>query len=136
DDTALAAVLRAAYAAHAAEFLDVLRATLGARIRFGRHTLWASATDALDGAFWRIGQYCGNERAGVANAALVLPAGLPPSALAPFTSGSTLRPVDGTDSTNGWTRRRDSCCFHYVLRSGLGPCGTCPRLCDRQFLGN
>lgn len=126
DDVALAALLRGRYAAHAARFVAALGAALGERVRFGRHTLWAAATDALDGAFWRTGQFCGNESAGVANAALVLPA-----ALAPFTSASTLRPTHGTDSADGWTRRRQSCCFHYVLRSGLGPCATCPRVCDR-----
>ncbi len=126
DDVALAAVLRGRYAVHAARFVTAFGAALGARVRFGRHTLWAAATDALDGACWRTGQFCGNESAGVANAALVLPA-----ALAPFTSASTLRPTCGTDSAEGWTRRRQSCCFHYVLRSGLGPCATCPRVCDR-----
>ncbi len=129
DEPTLAAVLRAEYAAHAARFLASLGAALGHRVRFGRHTLWASATDALDGAFWRTGQYCGNESAGVANAALVLP-----TAHAPFTSASTLRPASrtaGTDCGESWTRRRDSCCFHYVLRSGLGPCATCPRVCGR-----
>lgn len=126
DEAALAAVLRGRYAAHAAHFLAATSAALGDRIRFGRHTLWAAATDALDGAFWRTGQYCGNESAGVVNAALVLP-----TALAPFTSASTLRPADRTDSTGSWTRRRESCCFHYVLRSGLGPCATCPRVAMR-----
>jgi hypothetical protein len=126
DDVALAALLRGRYAAHAAGFVTALGTALGDRVRFGRHTLWAAATDALDGAFWRTGQFCGNESAGVANAALVLPA-----ALAPFTSASTLRPTCGPDSADGWTRRRQSCCFHYVLRGGLGPCATCPRVCDR-----
>jgi hypothetical protein len=127
DETALADLLRARYAAHAARFLAALGTALGDRVRFGRHTLWASATDALDGAFWRTGEYCGNESAGAANAALVLPA-----AIAPFTSASTMRP----DSDTGWTRRRDSCCFHYVLRSGLGACTTCPRLASRKIAGN
>jgi hypothetical protein len=131
DEATLAALLRGRYVAHAARFLTAVQDTLGHRVRFGRHTLWASATDALDGAFWRIGQFCGNEDAGVANAALVLP-----TALAPFTSASTLRPVRGTESTDTWTRRRESCCFHYVLRSGLGPCGTCPRVCEGEMNGN
>ncbi|HEX4705541.1 MAG TPA: iron-sulfur protein [Pseudonocardiaceae bacterium] len=131
DDAALAAVLRGRYAAHAARFLATLDGTLGHRMRFGRHTLWAAATDALDGAFWRIGQFCGNEDVGAANAALVLPTALAPGALKPFTSPSTLRPAGGRDSADAWTRRRESCCFHYVLRSGLGPCGTCPRVCER-----
>jgi hypothetical protein len=127
DDAALAAVLRDRYATHASPFLTVLCDALGERMRFGRRTLWASATDSLDGAFWRIGQYCGQEGVGVANAALVLPA-----PLAPFTSASTLRPTGGDPggdpAADGWTRRRESCCFHYVLRTGVGPCATCPRV--------
>jgi hypothetical protein len=125
-EATLARLLRGRYAAHAARFLDRMGTALGEQIRLGRRTLWASATDALDGAFWRTGQYCGNESAAAANAALVLP-----TALAPFTSASTLRPACGTDSTDGWTRRRESCCFHYVLRRGLGPCATCPRVAMR-----
>jgi hypothetical protein len=129
DEAALAALLRDRYAAHARQYLDVVAALDAAPtgpVRLGRHTLWASATDALDGAFWRIGQYCGNEDAGAANAALALP-----GVLAPFTSGSTLRPVQPDSTAGGWTRRRDSCCFHYVLRDGMGPCATCPRVCAR-----
>lgn len=122
DDMTLAALLRERYATHATQFLTELTATVRG-LRLGRHTLWASATDALDGACWRAGQALGAERAGVADAALVLP-----SAAAPFTSASTLRP----DSVGGgWTRRRDSCCFHYLLRAGMGTCATCPRVCDR-----
>jgi hypothetical protein len=121
DDVTLAALLRERYAAHTAGFLTELTAAVRG-LRLGRHTLWASATDALDGACWRVGQALGAERAGVADAALVLPAVTPP-----FTSASTLRP----DSVGGWTRRRDSCCFHYVLRTGMGTCATCPRVCER-----
>jgi hypothetical protein len=117
DAAALAGVLRRRYAAHAARFLDALAPD----VRLGRHTLWATATDVLDGACWRTGQSLDEEDAGVIDAALVLP-----TALAPFTSASTLR----LDS-EGWTRRRDSCCFHYVLRDGMGTCATCPRLCAR-----
>jgi hypothetical protein len=130
DDAALAAVLRERYAAHAQRFLTAVAGPSVNQpvcsVRLGRRTLWALATDALDGAFWRIGQFCGNEGAGAANAALALPAVLPP-----FTSASTLRPVDPDSVTEGWTRRRDSCCFHYVLRDGMGPCATCPRVLGR-----
>jgi hypothetical protein len=121
DEPALAALLRARYESHAREFLAAFGTWAPGR-RLGRRTLWATATDALDGACWRVGQSLRAEAAGAADAALVLPAALPP-----FTSASTLRP----DSTGGWTRRRDSCCFHYVLRAGMGTCATCPRLCDR-----
>jgi ferric iron reductase protein FhuF len=117
DAARLAAVLRGRYAVHAARFLTAL----GPDVRLGGRTLWASATDVLDGACWRVGQSLGDEGAGAADAALVLPAALPP-----FTSASTLR--RGED---GWTRRRDSCCFHYVLRDGMGTCATCPRLSAR-----
>jgi hypothetical protein len=114
DEAALAALLRARFAGHAARFV----AAFQPGVRFGRRTLWAAATDALDEGLWLAGKYCGDEAAGAAEAALVLPA---PST--PFTSASTL--VDA--GTAGWTRRRESCCFHYVLRSGQGECETCPR---------
>lgn len=120
DLTALAAVLRGRYAAHAARFLALLTGVTG--VRLGRHTLWAAATDALDGACWRVGQALDRTADAVGDAALVLPGGA-----APFTSASTLRP----DSDGEWTRRRESCCFHYVLRHGMGACATCPRVCDR-----
>lgn len=130
-DAALAAVLRGRYAAHAARFFTALtdastdpastaRApALG--VRLGRRTLWAMATDTLDGASWRVGQALGRTDAGASDAALVLP-----GVVTPFASASTIRP----DSTGGWTRTRLSCCFHYVLAHGMGPCVTCPRLCD------
>ncbi|MFI9012236.1 (2Fe-2S)-binding protein [Actinosynnema sp. NPDC053489] len=113
DETALAALLRARFAAHAAAFVGVF----GPTVRLGRRTLWAAATDALDSAAWTAGQLCGDETAGVADSALLLPAKLDP-----FTSASTLR-ATGT----GWTRRRESCCFHFALPNAE-PCATCPRL--------
>ncbi|HEX5403079.1 MAG TPA: iron-sulfur protein [Pseudonocardiaceae bacterium] len=126
DEGSLAALLRGRYATHATRFIGALAAldtpALGP-LRLGRRALWASATDALDGACWRVGQSCGNEADGAAAAALVLPSVLPP-----FTSASTLRPDSATE---GWTRRREVCCFHYVLRDGMGPCATCPRVCGR-----
>lgn len=119
-DTVLAAVLRGRYAAHAARFFTALTdTTLDGRL--GRRTLWAMATDTLDGASWRVGQALGRTDAGAEDAALVLPGVVPP-----LLSASTMRP----DSTGGWTRTRLSCCFHYVLAHGMGPCVTCPRLCD------
>ncbi|HVV25309.1 MAG TPA: iron-sulfur protein, partial [Pseudonocardiaceae bacterium] len=124
DDVTLAALLRGRYAAHAVRFLEALERTPAGRVRLGRRTLWGTVTDVLDGAFWRIGQYCGDEAAGAANAALALPGVLPP-----FTTASTLRPAASPE--DGWTRRRDSCCFHYVLTAGMGPCATCPRVCER-----
>jgi hypothetical protein len=120
DETVLAAVLRGWYAAHAARFLAVVPRALN--VRLGRRTLWAMATDTLDGACWRIGQALGQEDAGVADARLVLPV-----ARHPFTAASTMRP----DSAGEWTRSRGSCCFHYVLTTGMGPCATCPRVCDQ-----
>ena len=41
-----------------------------------------------------------------------------------FTASSTLVASD----EGGWTRRRESCCFHYALRNGQGECETCPRV--------
>ncbi len=114
DERALAAVLRGRFTAHAARFI----ATFAPTVRFGRHTLWAAATDALDDSMLLAGRYGGDEGAGVLDAALLLP-----SRLGPLTSGSTMRPCGG-----GWTRRRESCCFHYLLEHGKGPCSTCPRV--------
>ncbi|WP_157440624.1 (2Fe-2S)-binding protein [Actinokineospora inagensis] len=115
DERALAALLRGRFATHAARFVDVY----GPQVRLGRRMLWAAATDVLDTSLWLAGRYGGAEDEGVLDAALVLGDGP-----APFTSGSTLRPVpDGT-----WTRRRESCCFHYLLAAGQGTCESCPRL--------
>jgi FhuF-like iron-sulfur protein len=123
DERALAGVLRGRYTAHVRTFLRAFTAVetpaLG-RHAPGRHALWAWATDALDGACWRVGQSLRDEAGGVADATLVLPA-----AIAPLTSASTLRP---DPATGGWTRRRASCCFHYVLQRGMGSCATCPRV--------
>ncbi|PSL55708.1 ferric iron reductase protein FhuF [Saccharothrix carnea] len=114
DETALAALLRARFAAHSAQFVGAF----GPTVRLGRRMLWAAATDALDSAAWTVGQLCGDETAGVMDSALLLPAKLDP-----FTSASTLR-ATGT----GWTRRRESCCFHFVLPNAEA-CTTCPRVC-------
>ncbi|QFZ16355.1 (2Fe-2S)-binding protein [Saccharothrix syringae] len=114
DEHALAAVLRARFAAHAAAFVGAF----GSTVRLGRRMLWAAATDALDTAAWTAGQLCGDETAGVVDSTLLLPA-----KLEPFTSASTLR-ATGT----GWTRRRESCCFHFAL-PGAAACATCPRVC-------
>jgi ferric iron reductase protein FhuF len=50
-----------------------------------------------------------------------------PAELTPFTSASTLV-TTGEDQNALWTRRRESCCFHYALRNGQGECETCPRI--------
>lgn len=117
-EDALAALLRARYAAHAAAFVRAF----GPTVRFGRHTLWAAATDGLDVGFWRAGRLGGDEGAGVADAALVLP-----EKMAPFTSASTLRMSCDDAGTLAWTRRKESCCFHYLVKTGNGECATCPR---------
>lgn len=124
DEAVLGAVLRGRYAAHAARFLTVLAPVLTdvLDVRLGRRTLWGTATDALDGACWRMGQALRETAAGAVDAGLVLPTVVPP-----FTAGSTMR----LDCAGEWTRRRESCCFHYVLARGMGPCATCPRVCDR-----
>lgn len=124
DERALAAVLRGRYVAHAARFVAAFAPTA----RFGQRTLWAAATDALDSSVWFAGRYGGDEGAGVLDAGLVLP-----ERMAPLTSASTVRPVlDGQDKLR-WTRRRESCCFHYLLKNGQGLCETCPRLCSRDL---
>lgn len=120
DERALAAVLRGRFTAHAARFVSAFAPT----VRFGRHTLWAAATDALDDSMLLAGRYGGNEGAGAVDGALLLPA-----RLAPLTSASTMRPAAGTQGE--WTRRRESCCFHYLLECGKGPCTTCPRVLPR-----
>lgn len=123
-EQALAALLRARFAGHAARFATGYRPP----VHFGRHTVWGAATDALDSGLWLAGRLGGDEGAGVADAALVLPA-----QIEPFTSASTLHraapPPDG-DSVpqREWTRRRETCCFHYLVSSGSQACGTCPRV--------
>jgi hypothetical protein len=136
DEAALAELLRARFVAHAARFVPAFAAAINipdgifaGRLRLGRRTLWAAATDALDVALWVAGRDCADEAAGVADAALVLPAAHPP-----LTSASTLRPaVSAAERTpdTRWIRRRESCCFHYVLRDGAGECRTCPRVHPR-----
>lgn len=117
DERALAAVLRGRFTAHAARFVSAFAPT----VRFGRHTLWAAATDALDDSMLLAARYGGDEGAGAVDAALLLP-----ERLGPLTSASTLRPAAGAHGE--WTRRRESCCFHYLLERGKGPCATCPRV--------
>lgn len=119
DERALATVLRGRFVAHASRFV----AAFGPTVRFGRHTLWAAATDALDNAMWLAGRYGGDEAAGVLDAALLLP-----EREAPLTSCSTLRAVPDERGATTWTRRRESCCFHYLIESGQGVCDTCPRI--------
>ncbi|GDY30790.1 (2Fe-2S)-binding protein [Gandjariella thermophila] len=123
DEHALAALLRARFAGHAARFVAAFAPTT----RFGRRTLWAAATDALDIGVWLAGRVCGDEGAGVADAALLLP-----ERLAPFTSGSTLRRLPDAAGEPQWTRRRESCCFHFALPGAPAPCATCPRVTPRN----
>ncbi|GAB3005864.1 (2Fe-2S)-binding protein [Amycolatopsis acidiphila] len=117
DERALAAVLRARYTAHAAKFVHAYAPVAG----LGRRMLWAAATDALDNSLWWAGRQSGDEGAGVADAALVLDA-----RHAPLTSASALR-LNG-DRT--WVRRRESCCFSYLL-PGEAECVECPRVRHR-----
>ena len=63
-EQALAAVLRGRFIAHASRFVTAY----GSTVRFGRHTLWAAATDALDSSMWLAGRYGGDEVAGVLDA--------------------------------------------------------------------
>lgn len=118
---ALAALLRARFAGHAARFIASYRP----KVRFGRHALWATATDALDTGLWMAGQLGGDEGAGVADAALVLP-----EATKPFTSASTLR-CHSVDGSPCWSRRRESCCFSYLVNDGEA-CADCPRTVPKR----
>ncbi|WP_307831914.1 (2Fe-2S)-binding protein [Prauserella cavernicola] len=118
DERALAAVLRARYTAHAARFVR----TYGRMSPLGNRVLWAGATDALDACLWWAGLDGGDEGAGVADAALVLE-----SRFTPLTSASTLRMEPGADGRRLWCRRRESCCFSYLL-PGQTECAECPRL--------
>ncbi|GAB3136268.1 (2Fe-2S)-binding protein [Amycolatopsis stemonae] len=120
DERALAAVLRARYVAHATQFVRAYAPVS----RLGPRALWAAATDALDNALWWAGGQGGTpeaEGAGVADAALVLDERYPP-----LTSASTLRLAENRE----WTRRRESCCFSYLL-PGEPECDGCPRTCPR-----
>ncbi|WP_199431540.1 (2Fe-2S)-binding protein [Qaidamihabitans albus] len=121
DEHALAAVLRARYLAHAARFVRAYRRTspLGTRM------LWAAATDALESCLWWVGQQGGDEGAGVADAALVLD-----TRYTPLTAASTLRMAADDAGGRTWTRRRESCCFTYLL-PGRAECEGCPRTCAR-----
>jgi hypothetical protein len=123
DVRALGNVLRERFTAHAAEFV----AGYEPRVRIGCRTLWATATDALDAALWRAGQYGGTEAEGVTDAGVVLDARYPP-----LTAASTIFST-GPES---WTRRRESCCFHYALTAAPGrrgtECETCPRIVPRR----
>jgi hypothetical protein len=115
DEAALATLLRARFAGHAAQFVG----SYGPTVRLGRRMLWAAATDALDKGAWLAGRLCGDEATGVSDAAMILP-----DKLAPYTSASTLFTKDGE-----WTRKRQSCCFHYAV-PGEEVCSTCPRVCN------
>jgi len=124
DERALAAVFRARYIAHAAHFVRVYAPIS----RLGRRMLWAAATDALDNSLWWAGMQGGTketEGAGVADAALVLE-----SRFAPLTSASTLRVSTDSGGHREWTRRRESCCFSYLL-PGESECDSCPRTCPK-----
>ncbi|HWD07319.1 MAG TPA: (2Fe-2S)-binding protein [Amycolatopsis sp.] len=124
DERALAGVLRAEYLAHASRFVRAY----APGTRLGRRMLWAAATDALDNSLWWVGRQGGTpeaEGAGVADAALVLDA-----RYRPLTSASTLRATVDDAGHRGWERRRESCCFSYLL-PGESECGECPRVCSR-----
>ncbi|MBB4687800.1 (2Fe-2S)-binding protein [Amycolatopsis jiangsuensis] len=124
DERALAAVLRAQFIAHAARFVRAY----APGTRLGRRMLWAAATDALDNSLWWAGRQGGTpeaEGAGVADAALVLDA-----RYRPLTSASKLRTTVDDEGHRVWERRRESCCFSYLL-PGEAECEECPRTCQR-----
>jgi hypothetical protein len=125
DERALAAVLRARYIAHAAQFVRAY----GPISKLGRRMLWAAATDALDNSLWSAGlqgETKEAEGAGVADAAMVLESRYPP-----LTSASTLRVTTDSAGHREWTRRRESCCFSYLL-TAESECDACPRTCPKS----
>lgn len=124
DDRALAAVLRARYIAHARQFVQ----TYAAITPLSSRTLWSAATDALDNCLWWAGKQGGSsetEGAAVTDAALVLD-----ERHEPLTSASTLRLAEDINGRREWTRRRESCCFSYLL-PGVTECESCPRINPR-----
>lgn len=123
DEQTLAAALRAQVGEHGERFVTAFRPSA----RFGWRTLWGVVTDSLDGGLAYAGRAHGEPAAGAADAALVLP-----GRIRPFTSGSTVRCLDGADGSQHWTRERQGCCFHYKLPEVARPCVTCPRLTDVQ----
>nr|WP_177242547.1 (2Fe-2S)-binding protein [Amycolatopsis marina] len=125
DERALAELLRTRYVAHASQFVRAYRRSSP----LGSRTLWAGATDALDSALWWAGAQGGTpaaEGAAVADAALVLERRYPP-----LTSASTLRIEAGAGGGRSWTRRRESCCFSYLLPHE-SECAGCPRTCPKN----
>ena len=123
DEVALGAVLRCEVVSHAHRFLHVY----GPMVRFGRRTLWAAVTDVLDIALLLAGRAFGSDRAGAADARLVLA-----ERVEPLTSASTTCEVIDEQGRTHWTRRRGSCCFYYALSGAEHPCATCPRTDDAQ----
>lgn len=123
DEVALATVLRRHVVAHASSFLRAY----GPTVRFGRRTLWAAVTDALDTGLLLAGRSRGDDEAGVADARLVLA-----ERYEPMTSASTTRQVVDERGRVHWTRQRGSCCFYYALPEVEQPCATCPRVDDAE----
>ena len=121
DDAALATVLRRQVVAHAARFLRVYAPT----VRFGRHTLWAAVTDAIDSGLLVAGRARGDEAAGMADARLVLA-----ERFEPLTSASTARMLTDSRGVTHCTHQRGSCCFYYALPGVTRACATCPRVDD------
>lgn len=123
DDAELAAVLRQQVVDHAGHFLRAY----GPTVPFGPRTLWAAVSDALDTGLLLAGRSAGDERAGVADARLVLA-----QRYEPLRSVSRTRTVVDTHGRAHWTLQRGSCCFYYALPGVTQPCATCPRLDDAE----
>ena len=119
DERALAAVLRARYTAHAARFVRGVRAAQPVR-----------PPDTLGRGDGRPGQRpvgAGRRAAHRRRRARASPTRpwCSTQRYPPLTSASTVRLAD-----REWTRRRESCCFSYLLPAE-SECDGCPRTCSR-----
>lgn len=111
--------------AHAERFL----ATYAPLTRFGRRTLWAAVTDAVDTAFLTAGWVSGERERAAADAAAVLGTG--DGGWVSGAGGSTLYTLHDRAGRTHWSRRRHGCCLLYRLPD-VQACLTCPRVSDAE----
>lgn len=119
DEAALAARLRVEVRGHADAFL----ADYDPTVRLTRRHRYAAFFDGLDQWLWLAGRYAGDDRAGMADAHLVLPGGT-----AEFPEPSSVHAFVDGHGTVRVSRVRAACCNHYRLPGVDEPCLTCPRV--------